>query len=742
MRVTGSIRRKLILAFIVALIPLVLLQVVTFIGWRRVRTDQIITGRTDSAAVAGAMLEGYVTDVLNENAAIEAGLQLDSSLMSSRRLPQLLDSVRSHYLTLSSYAIVNPEGRFIASSPKGASTASVADRDYFRRIMSGEPWVVSDLLISRLTGKPAFVIASQLRDARGVLRGAVVAVVDTHQLRKIFPTRFTSGEIALVDRSGRVVVDSRLDNLSWQERNWSNLDLVRRALAGDSAWSKSYVSPISGERLIGSFVSAPMIGWAAGSFENYGKAMEPINAWSTVIFMGAASAEIVSLLLVWFLGTYLTRPIRRLTSAVKTYSSDGLLLAVRVSSGDEMEDLAAAFNSLGQRITERETQLLDFATRNERLADAAQARAAELEVVIERIPTGVVIVDHQGRVVQKNIRADLLYGMPIAVGETLKEHVKGVRLLNTNGEPYSQESMPISRAIMTGTPVMDEEMIIEHADGGRTVLLVSASPIRDDEGEIIGAVGVLQDISERKRIEERERTIAEALQDSLTPKIPSETCGLRIAAKYIPALEEARVGGDFVDVFEIAEDKVAIVIGDVSGKGLIAARMVAMTKYYVRGYIYEHPESPEWVMDRLSDALLIDQEADRFITAFTGIIDTKRMTLDYASGGHEPPILWRESGEMEDLMPTGMAIGVLDSTYLRRSVELHPGDMLVLYTDGATEARTAGGRMLGYDGLKLMLAGMRGATVQEIADALQAGVHDFAGGRFTDDFTLLVIRPK
>jgi PAS domain S-box-containing protein len=685
------------------------------------------------------MIDRFVADVINENHTVEAGLQLEPGLIASSRLPRLLDDVRARYPMMASYAIARTDGTFLASSPLVPPGTVVSDRDYFRKVTTGAPWAVSDLLVSRLTGQPAFAIASLLRDASGNVSGVIVATIDVSQLHHIFPTSLAAGELTIVDSNGRMVFDSRHETVNWQKRDWSKLDLVRRALAGEQASSRSFDSPITGERLMGSFVPAETVPWVAGSIENYDRAMEPVNAWSAAILMGAALAAVASILLVWLLGVYVTQPIRELTRAARAYSGAGPMVRVRVRSGDETEELAASLNAMGSRIVEREDQLRDYVERNEVLADAAEARAAELETVIERLPTGIVIVDGEGRIIRSNVHAGDLYGIPLTPGVLMRERTSNVILFNADGEPYTRDDMPISRAISTGVNVMDEEVIVERSPGDRNVLLVSAAPIRNDEGEIIGAVGVMQDISERKAIEEHERTIAEMLQDSLAPAIPSELNGLSVASIYVPALEEARVGGDFLDVFSLDDRRVAITIGDVSGKGLEAAQMVAMIKFYLRGYAYEHPDDPDVVMNELARALLIDKTEDKFVTVFYGVVDTENHTVSYASAGHEPPILLRESGLMEDLMPTGVASGVIDTLYSIQDAALRPTDHIVLYTDGATEARSPDGNMLGIDGLKSIVADAHGSAAGEIVEAIYSGVTEFAGGKSADDFTLLVV---
>jgi len=272
----------------------------------------------------------------------------------------------------------------------------------------------------------------------------------------------------------------------------------------------------------------------------------------------------------------------------------------------------------------------------------------------------------------------------------------------------------------------------------------------DDEGALLGGFGTVQDITERKRVEEtkdrlleREHRIAEALQQALIPsQIPVAIGNWSVAARYQPALEEARVGGDFYDVFELGEGKCGVLIGDIAGKGLAAAMRVAAVRHAIRSYAYMHT-SPADVM-RLANEALCKESADEqnVLTAFFAVIDIRDNSVVYANAGHEPPVMRSRDGRVVELDVTGPMLGIVaDSVYCERSVWLEPGDEIVMFTDGITEARKEG-VLLQKEGVIRHLNRLGDATSDEIAQGLLQSAIDYAGGSLQDDAAIVVLEYK
>jgi sigma-B regulation protein RsbU (phosphoserine phosphatase) len=245
----------------------------------------------------------------------------------------------------------------------------------------------------------------------------------------------------------------------------------------------------------------------------------------------------------------------------------------------------------------------------------------------------------------------------------------------------------------------------------------------------------------RQEIYEREHRIAQVLQEAIIPpNVPSELLGCQIAVKYRPALREAEIGGDFYDVFELGEGKFAVIIGDVAGKGLDAAVYTAMTKYMLKAYaLFER--DPAIAMHRLNTALSQCTPTELFVTLIYGVLDTRTRVFVYANAGHEQPIHFAAStGAASMLNVTGPALGLLPvADYETHRVDLSEGDIIMLYTDGITDAGKGINR-LGHDSVLKLLESSETHMVDVIADSILNQVMTFSNGRLADDAALLVLK--
>ena len=238
---------------------------------------------------------------------------------------------------------------------------------------------------------------------------------------------------------------------------------------------------------------------------------------------------------------------------------------------------------------------------------------------------------------------------------------------------------------------------------------------------------------------ERERRVAQALTESLLPDVPERIGRWAFSKRYVPQSDEAQVGGDIYDLFALGEGRLGIVIADVSGKGLAAARKTAMVKYSLRAFAREHL-SPARVLARLNDTLTDEPELTGFVTLLYGVLDEQANVFTYASAGHEPPLIRRANGDFETLPPTGMVLGAMrDMPYDDGETSFAPGDGMLLYTDGLTEARSAAnpGEFLMLEGAEKLLTTLRGCPPEQVADALLETVGAYTGGRRSDDTALL-----
>ena len=241
----------------------------------------------------------------------------------------------------------------------------------------------------------------------------------------------------------------------------------------------------------------------------------------------------------------------------------------------------------------------------------------------------------------------------------------------------------------------------------------------------------------------RERHIAGLFQESLLPTYAPRFGAFEFAHKYQAALEEAVIGGDFFDLFPLGESKMGVVMADVSGKGLAAAVQTALLKYTLRGFALEAPDSPASVLARLNDVLCSPMSShDGFVTLFYGVLEVTTGELSYASAGHEPPL--RRLGVGGQVVPLpecdGMVLGAMPGVvYEQCRARLDPSDLLLLYTDGLTEARAADGSFLEMEGLSALVP-RTDVSASEAVTTLYDGAAAFADNVRRDDVAILVLR--
>jgi sigma-B regulation protein RsbU (phosphoserine phosphatase) len=236
---------------------------------------------------------------------------------------------------------------------------------------------------------------------------------------------------------------------------------------------------------------------------------------------------------------------------------------------------------------------------------------------------------------------------------------------------------------------------------------------------------------------QQELDIASKMQLSFLPRPFHSRDGLSLKARMVTAKE---VGGDFFDFFALDEHRVALVMADVSGKGVPAALFMAVSRTLMRA-VAPLSASPGECLERLNDLLASDNAEMMFVTLFYAVIDTRDGRLSYANAGHNPPYLLHADGTLETIKSTGnMALAVMEGLpYENRQLMMAPGDSLFLFTDGVTEAFDPQQQLYGEARLEDLLRSMQKLPPEEVPDAVIAEIKKFeAGGPQSDDITCLI----
>lgn len=255
---------------------------------------------------------------------------------------------------------------------------------------------------------------------------------------------------------------------------------------------------------------------------------------------------------------------------------------------------------------------------------------------------------------------------------------------------------------------------------------------------------------ERKRLRDREvrylRRVNEELalawqiQEGFLPDVLPDIPGWQLAATLEPSKETS---GDFYDLFLLPEGRLGILIADVVDKGMGAALYMVLSRTLIRGYALQRDRQPSAVLQAANRHILQDINTGQFVTVFYGTLDPASGVLTYSNAGHNPPYLFTGKGgrELQALIRTGMPVGILEeATWEQKTAQLAPGDMLLLYTDGLTEAQSPQGEFFGEHRLREVAQSNLGRSAQQMLQVLMAQVHQFMGDTPSfDDITLAVV---
>ncbi|MEU8382149.1 GAF domain-containing SpoIIE family protein phosphatase [Streptosporangium sp. NPDC048865] len=238
--------------------------------------------------------------------------------------------------------------------------------------------------------------------------------------------------------------------------------------------------------------------------------------------------------------------------------------------------------------------------------------------------------------------------------------------------------------------------------------------------------------------------LARTLQNSLLPPMMPTVPGLQAAAAYIPAAGEVNVTGDFYDLFLASGSRWCAVLGDVCGHGVEAAQITALARYTLRADAPRHI-SPSRVLEQLNRALLAQRVKDgRFLTVVCAIFrpEGDGFTGMLSTAGHPSALLRRADGSVESLRTPGVVLGIMEEPRLENTrFELGPGDTLVLYSDGVTEAHSPGQQdLFGDQRLADLLAGCRDLDADDVVRRIGKAALDHSQGHMTDDMAILTLR--
>ncbi|HEX6880094.1 MAG TPA: SpoIIE family protein phosphatase [Terriglobales bacterium] len=373
--------------------------------------------------------------------------------------------------------------------------------------------------------------------------------------------------------------------------------------------------------------------------------------------------------------------------------------------------------------------------RTETEASCSREQISLLSQAVEQTADGVVITDCQGIIEYVNPAFEKTtgYSRAEAVGNT-------PRLLNSGIHAKGFYNSLWDR-ILEGEPFRGT-LVNRKKSGELYWTEQTITPIKDSTGKTGHFVSVHKDITEFRKLTEQELQLglAREVQQRFYANAAINVAGFDIATAACPA---AQTGGDYVDLFSMPDGRICIGIGDVSGHGVGAALVMALTRAYIRSFAQVEKDLAT-ILKRVNLMLLADLCNDRYVTLLLVCLDSAAQTLTYASAGHVPGVLLGNSGKVDHILESsGPPLGMFDdSRYVDASVQLGPQTLLVLLTDGAAETTASlDGPEFGTDGVLAYVHAHRHNRARELADGICDAARIFRGEYpQQDDVTGVVVK--
>lgn len=752
---------KLAAIWLVVALPLALILGLTYQQWYETRVSLVQEQRLGYARLSATSFRLLVAEI--QRTLHLSGLDMMSREATSAMTALELDRLESIY-PAAYVALTDVNGTVIAASEPGITGRNLADHEALQQALSSPSGAGIEPSEENKNGVVGFHVAERIEATPDRSAGAIMLLVDVRLLSEQFPVAVPTGGISVIDSEGQVVFQNEDVRLALKRERWGDrFPFVASAMSGSPATTRDFDFPLGGRR-IGAFVPIDSTGWAAGSAVNADEALAPFYRglrWGVPL---SALLAALGLLTSGWISYRIRASLVTLADHAERIGRGELDEAVSLERSDEIGELAVS-------LEEARRNLRTYAAANEHLLERERESArlnAGLTDVDSILHSTLAFREILARVLERSCEA---IGCD-AAGVNLREGNQWVRAALIGLEPaflgqrMPDESNPISTLIReTMQPVIITDAVADprmpdafvEQYGIRTSMafpmivrgsvvgvvffnhLAELRPFTEEQIDFATRLSVSLALAhENALLYEAERDVAEKLQSALL-LMPNHVEGVTFACAYRSASITARVGGDFYDLFSLADGRVGITIGDIAGHGIDAALLTSLAKNAIRVKATDPGSTPASVMSTANDVLLRDSAPEVFATVFFALLDPASGALTYCSAGHTTSLRVGLDGAVTELGSNGSIIGAFDDmAYSNVEIRLGEGELLFLYTDGLTEARGAEG-LYGEARLAELLSTQACHEPQAVVDAAMASVLTYAGGHLGDDVAMLAI---
>jgi len=738
-RLRVGIRGKIAAVILICMLPVLILGVLLFQYRNQGRREVVQRGHLEAARATASAVQGFIAGAVASERTVGAAVTSQPYPVSG--ILQLFAAIQASDPSFLSLVLIDGSGHTVAAIPD-PSAAGVSGDASVDAVQSGRAWSAGPPVW--IGGQPTLTVATAIRDG-GRLAAIVAARLDLARLRDVLPPARSVDSIVL-DARGRLVID--LGRPGRGAEAFQGTGAVRRAVAGQEARIDGYRDPGTGTRYLGAAVPVREIGWVAVALEPESSALESARRAAAQEFIILVAAVGLGLFLAWVLGGELSAPIFALARGARALGRGELGTRVILHRTDELGELGGAFNEMSRRLAGYVGEM--------------NALQAVSDVALSTVRLDALLPPLVDRVVAA-LHADegMIWFVDEPSGALVQpagwtEDASGAGRHRARGKGVADRVAREGRPMVLSDPAHLSQLDPELAAGGAVATM--GVPLRAG-GRVIGAVLVwsrrpreftahetrlLETFADRVALAvdnakafEREHELAEIIQQTLLPPRAVRLPGLAVAGRYLASRD---VGGDFYAVLPLGEDRVGLAIADVAGKGIPAATLSARARYLLEAFALEDAR-PDGVLGRLNHVLARDADPN-FVSLFYGILSPRERCLRFANAGHLPPLLLRAGARAPVSLETpGLLLGVRPETaYVPAEVPVGPGDVLVMFTDGITEARSSNGEEFGDERLAALLDGPAAQDPGALADRVVDGVAAYSPGIPADDRTVVVVR--